>query len=113
MEAGRNPKELLFRMEIPGKLPSWNDILGMEQWARYKFKQELADVFLSELRASARGCSTRTISVRSTIATYADTLESYLRMRQEQRKSRLLKKKLEAKNLKESASKSSGGKVPF
>ena len=41
------PGKLIFSLTVPGRLPSWNDILGMEQWARYKFKNSLAKDFLS------------------------------------------------------------------
>jgi len=82
-----------FRIEIPGKLPSWNDILGMEQWKRYKFKNQLANVFLSVLRHSDETSLTKTTSAKSTTSTYCDTLESYLRTRQEKRRLKSLKKK--------------------
>lgn len=85
--------KLIFRMELPGRLPSWNDILGMEEWARYQFKKQLAESFMFELRRSARDSSTKTISVRSTLSTCLDTLESYLAMRLGKRKSNAAKKK--------------------
>ena len=105
--------EPVLVLEIPGRLPSWNDVLGMEQWARYKFKNELADAFLCALRASAIDSSTKTISAKSTYATYAATLELYLRTRQAKRKLKLLKKKLEAKSESLSESKCSKSKIPF
>jgi hypothetical protein len=108
------PGELLFSLTIPGRLPSWNEILGMEQWARYNHKKELAGAFLCALRATANDSSTKTTSAKSTMLTYADTLERYLATKQAERKSRSAKKKLEAKNLKGSSSKSTDfGKVPF
>ena len=91
------PGELILRLDVPGRLPSWNQIMGMEQWARYKFKGELADVFLSSLRAIEGGSSTKTTSAANTTSTFYATLERFLLMRQELRKSKLLKKKLEAK----------------
>ena len=100
------PGKLLFSITIPGRLSSWNDILGMEQWARYKFKQELADVFLYELRHTDTDSSTRTTFARSTMLTYADTLASYLAMRQAERRSKSAKKKLEAMSQKKPRSKS-------
>lgn len=87
-----------FSIVIPGRLPSWNQILGMEQWARYKFKQELAKDFLSALRATAEDCSTRTTSAKNTMSIYADTLARFLAMKQAERKSRSAKKRLAAKN---------------
>lgn len=73
-------------LEIPGRLPSWNAILAMHHWARMKFKKELAAVFLSALRASGSGSSTKTISAKNTMSIYADTLESSLQIRQEKRR---------------------------
>jgi hypothetical protein len=108
------PGEPIFTLEVPGRLPSWNDILGMEQWARYKFKGELATAFLCALRASAADSSTKITSAKSTTLIYAATLESYLAMRREQRRLKSAKKKLDAKILKESLLKSEGSnKVPF
>ena len=82
------PGKLIFSLTVPGRLPSWNDILGMEHWARHKFKKELANEFLSELRALERGSSTKTTSAKSTTLTFADTLALYLATKQEQRASR-------------------------
>lgn len=87
------PGKLVFKLEIPGRLPSWNDVLGMEQWARYKFKNELQLAFLSELRAFDDGFSTKTTSVKSSMSIAADTLASYMEMNREKRRLRLLKKK--------------------
>lgn len=106
-ESGQSPGELLFEIELPGRLPSWNDILGMEQWARYQFKRELADLFLSELRRSAGDCSTRTTCARNTMLTFAATLERYLATQQAKRKSKSDRKRLEAKSASLFASKSS------
>lgn len=112
------PGKLVFQISIPGRMPSWNDILGMEQWARYQFKRELADLFLSVLRASALDSSMKTISARSTISTCADTLESYLRMRQEKRELKRLsakpsRAKKSTRKSKSSSYKAPKGKVPF
>jgi hypothetical protein len=108
------PGKLLFSLDVPGRLSSWNEILGMEQWARYKHKQELAGVFLSALRRTAADCSMRTTSAKSTWLTYADTLVSYLRTRQEKRKLRLRNKKLARGNQSLPGLKSSKpSKVPF
>jgi len=100
-------------LEVPVRLPSWNEILGMEQWARYKYKQQLADEFLSALRLTARDSSMRTTCAKNTWLTYCATLESYLAMRQAKRRSRLAKKRLDRRNLSESSSPSSNSKVPF
>ena len=49
LETPKAPGRLIFSMTIPGRLPSWNDILGMEQWARYDFKNELAELAVTKL----------------------------------------------------------------
>lgn len=115
-EAGQSPKEpkLILRLEVEGRLPSWNEILGMEHWQRYKVKSELAADFLSALRASEDASSTRIISVKNITSIFADTLERYLRTQREKRKLKSLKKKLEAKSGSTSESKSTlFEKVPF
>lgn len=105
--------ELVFSLTVPGRLPSWNEILGMEQWARYQFKKELAESFLSALRQSAADSSTKTICARSTTLIFVATLERYLQMRREQRRLKSASKKLSRGLLKKSASKFSNSKVPF
>ncbi len=104
-ENGTSQPEAVFVLTIPGRLPSWNEILGLEHWGRYKLKKELAASFLSALRASAGSSSMRTTSVKNSLSTYADTLESYLATQQAKRKLRSLKKKLEDKARNISASK--------
>lgn len=104
---------LVADLSIPGKLPSWNDLLGMEHWRRYQFKRELAETFLSALRAIDTASSTKTTSQKSTMLIYADTLESYLQTLQAKRKLKSLKKKLDAMNQNTSESKFSEDKVPF
>lgn len=107
------PGQLVFEIEVDGRLRSWNDILGMEQWARYEFKKELADVFLSALRRYGRDSSTKTIFARSTMSIFADTLESYLTMLQAKRKLRSDKKRRSRAEENLFASKSSKSKPPF
>ena len=89
-----------FRMEIPGRLPSWNQLLGMEQWQRHQFKKGIAAAFLFALSLAAEDCSTRTTLQKNTMLTYCATLESYLETRREQQKLKSAKKRLAAKNLK-------------
>lgn len=97
---------LLLRLEIPGRLPSWNDILGMEQWARYKFKGELAAAFLSALRASGYGSSMKITCAKNIMSIYADTLASYLAMKQARRELKSRKGKPIVMKKKKSSSKS-------
>jgi hypothetical protein len=107
------PGELIFKMEMYGRLPSWNDILGMEQWARYKYKKELADRFLSALRQYASDSSIKTICAKSTMLTYAATLGSYLETARLRRKLKSASKKRSPDKQSTLESKSSDDKVPF
>lgn len=107
------PGELLFSLEIDGRLPSWNEILGMEHWARDKFKSQLQEDFLFALRQSAAGCLTKTICARSTLLTAAATLESYRETVRLRRKLRRDKKRQSRADASLFESKSSKGKVPF
>lgn len=91
-------RKLLLKLEIPGRLPSWNELLGMEHWQRYKLKAELQKDFLSALRACDDGFSMKTTCAKSITSIAADTLASYLEMSREKRKLKLLKKKLEKAN---------------
>lgn len=83
----------LFSLTIPGKLPSWNEVLGMEHWTRKDLKKSIQAGFLSALRASAETSSTRTISARNIMLTAAVTLESSLKILQEQSELRRLNAK--------------------
>lgn len=110
------PGKLIFTLTVPGKLPSWNDILGMETWARYRFKKELADVFLFALQQSERASSIGTTSAKNTTLIFsAIHLREYLEMAQQRRKSKSANKKLKLANEKKSALKSlrSEKEVPF
>lgn len=93
-------------IEIPGRLPSWNDVLGMEEWARYRFKQQVQETFLCALRLSATDSSMKTTSAKNTMSIAADTLALYMTTARQQRALKSAKKKLEAKNVSLSRSKS-------
>src|SRR6187551_3426488 len=67
----------VVRLSIPGKIPSWNDILAMEHWARDSLKKQIQSRFLSELQRSASDCSMTTTCVRNTMSIAAATLVSY------------------------------------
>lgn len=106
--------ELILCLEIPGRLPSWNDLLGLEHWARYKFKKMLQETFLCELRRCASDSSTKTTSARNTMLIAADTLALFLETARQQRALKSAKKKQEKVGESMSASKSSKDKaVPF
>jgi len=104
--------EAIIELRIPGRLPSWNEILGMQHWARDKFKCQLQDNFAYALRASANDSSIKTTSARSTMLTAAATLDSYRETVRERRRLRHSKKKqsLAQRNLYELKSLK---KVPF
>lgn len=110
---GSPPKEPWVTIEVPGRLPSWNEICGMEHWARYQLKDKIQESFLYELRASASDSSMMTTSAKSIMLTAAATLDSYRAMRREQRALNAAKKRRSPAKLSTSGSKSSKSKVPF
>lgn len=59
-------------------VPSWNEILRIDHWARSKRKAAIQTAFLSALQASASASSTRIICARNTSSTAAATLACYL-----------------------------------
>lgn len=109
---------LIFSITVPGRLPSWNEILGMEHWARYAYKKELADGFLSELQRRANDCSTKTTCAKNLWLIYAATLARYLETARRRRILRSGSKRPSPGKLRRSKSKSGKkfqpeGKVPF
>lgn len=115
-DSAPKPGKLIFTLVVPGRLPSWNQILGMEQWARYQFKKELAAAFTFALEQSERASLTGTISAKNTTSIFSAThLREYLETAQQRRQSRSAKKKLKLAKEKKSALKSlkSKTKVPF
>jgi hypothetical protein len=98
---------LIFSLTIPGRLPSWNALMGqMEHWQRYKLKDDIQIDFLSALYRSANTSSMRTTSARNTILTAAATLESYRRTARKLRELKSAKKKLSRVPRRKSESKS-------
>jgi hypothetical protein len=77
---------MTIKLTVPGKLPSWNAILGMGHWQRAKLKKEIQSAFLSALRACGGDSSTRTTSQKSTMSIAADTLALYMQTRLTKRK---------------------------
>jgi len=108
-----SPGKLLHSLTVPGRLPSWNQILGMEHWARYQFKDQLQLAFLYALQVAARDYSMRITSVKSTMSIAAATLVSYREMARAKRASNSGKKKLSPEPKKKRSSKSLKSKVPF
>jgi hypothetical protein len=91
---------LIFEMKLPGYsgidrtskeprtlscVPSWNDVLSLEQWGQNKLKQSIQHAFLSALRACETGSSTTTTSASSTRSTLAGIAASCLVIHQRQR----------------------------
>jgi len=68
----------IFELKIPGRLPSWNQILAMHHWQRKKFKDQIAKDFLCALLAEGGGSLTRTTSARSIMLISCDTVASCL-----------------------------------
>jgi len=108
-----SPGELVFEIEIPGRLPSWNQILGFEHWSRDKFKCQLQEKFMYELRRLESASSTKTTAVANSISTYCATLELFLETRRQKRKLRSAKKRQSREQPNLSESKFSKSKVPF
>jgi len=104
---------LCFFLAIKGKLPSWNDIVSMEQWQRYHYKEEAQLAFLSALEAFGGSCWTKTTCAKNMWSIAADTLACYRATAQVKRKSRLASKKLIRAQRSLFGSKSTSGKVPF
>lgn len=88
-------------------VPSWNEILGMEHWARDKRKKDIQAAFLSALRACAADLSTRTTSAKNTWSIAADTLASYQETALARRKLKQLSARQEKKKMSTPLSKSS------
>lgn len=97
---------LVLRLEMDGRLPSWNEILAMEHWARKKFKDQLAEDFSCVLRAYADGSLINPTCATSTMKIYSDTLRSCLMTRRASALAKSHKGKPAATRKKKSSSKS-------
>ena len=93
---------MIFRLAMTGRLPSWNQILAMHHWKRKKFKDSTATEFLFALRLAAKDSLTKTTSAKNTMSIYADTLESYLTTRRNERKLKSAKRNAEKASRKKS-----------
>lgn len=106
--------EPLISFRVPGRLPSWNQILGLEHWARYQLKDRIQVAFSSALRASAKDFWMRTTSARSTMWIAADTLDSYRETLRAKRRLKSASKRLSQGPKKKPSLKSGPAeKVPF
>lgn len=79
-------------------MPSWNELLNIEHWAREKIKKQIQADFLSALRRSASAYSTKTICAKNIMSTAADTLACYQVTQQQKRALKRAKKKYAALN---------------
>ena len=95
----KTPPKLIFRLTIHERLPSWNQILGMDHWQRAKLKDGIQVRFLCALKAAAAVCSMKTTSAKNTMSIAADTLESYRMIIREKRRLKSAKKRLAQKTL--------------
>lgn len=76
-------------------IPSWNDVLQLEPWARRKRKQEIQQAFLSALLKSAGALSTRTTFAKNSFSIAAATLVSSLEIRRQKSELRRANAKLQ------------------
>lgn len=72
--------KLILSLRIPGRLPTWNDVLGMQHWSRHKLKSLIQVAFLSALSATVGTSSTKTTSAKNIMWTAYATLACYHRM---------------------------------
>lgn len=105
--------KLIFELRVPGRLPSWNELLGMQHWSRHKLKGGVQKDFLFALRVSERTCSMRTTSAKSITSIASVMLESYLAMIREKRILKSASKNPIPERPKKSSSKFFKSKVPF
>lgn len=85
--------KLIFSLVVPGRLPSWNEVMRMHRWAQHSLTERTQQDFLSALLAIASASSTKTTCAKKQSLIAYGTLESCLAMRREQRELRRLKKK--------------------
>lgn len=108
MSEDSSGKNLIFRLTVPDFLwernargvkskkglvrvpcvPSWNDMLALDEWGRRRLKEKIADVFLCELQACCTACATTTTSVKKSLSIYAATLACYRTTIRDKRKLR-------------------------
>ena len=71
---------LIFELKIPGRLPSWNQILAMHHLQRKKFKDQLKRDFASALDRGVSDSLTKTTSAKNTSLISCATVASFLMM---------------------------------
>jgi len=100
MQAPHSSK-LILRLEIPGRLPSWNQILGLEHWGRAKLKKKIQDEFISSLYLSANELSIPIICQLSGQQTLSGIATSFATTRLKMSQSKRLKGKRKKASKKE------------
>lgn len=75
-------------VRLNGRLPSWNQILAMNQWDRHRYKKQTLAVLLSECAKQGIACSTRIIQRRNFSSTRFAMQDSSLTIVQTSRKSK-------------------------
>jgi hypothetical protein len=83
-----NSEQNIVRLKLPGRLPSWNEVLNMHYRERHQLKRKIQNEFLCVLRLYGTAFSTRTTSAKNTWSIAADTLASYLLTHQTKQKSK-------------------------
>jgi len=74
--------ELVFRLKILGKLPSWNAILSVQHWKRSEMKKAIQKDFISALSLSENAESIPTMLALSGSSTLSDLLARFEMTRQ-------------------------------
>lgn len=68
---------LILRLIVPGRLPSWNALLGMSHWQRLKEKKRHQREFISALSLSENASSIPIICARSGTLILSDIAELF------------------------------------
>lgn len=88
----RNARGVKKKEDAPDFLlpavPSWNDLLSLDEWGRKRLKSQIAVAFLSALRAYESDYSMRTTCAGKSSPTFSDTLVAYQVIAQDKRKLR-------------------------
>lgn len=69
--------QLMLRLRIPGRIPSWNAVLSMSHWQRAKAKKQLQKEFISALSLSENASAIRTTFRKNGFSTVSDIAERF------------------------------------
>lgn len=73
-------KSLLLRLVVPGRIPSWNQLLGLSHWRRLKLKKAQQQAFISSLHLSENASATRIISRKNGLSIVSDIVALFQEM---------------------------------